>query len=210
MKAFVGFLVLLFRIYCFPGLVITHFGFLFPKTGQLQASIRRRESVLVHFFYSTIIYLILAFFIFALVLGSIENSKISGEAPRRNEYVQVRPDFHEDVKAEMRSDIFAENPNQNRRSPDEIVDYNVANVTTVLEQSQDVAISNGPGDTANISPEKGIVDKPLRTGNPQILNHQNTTGDAIPNSLDSQACKIITNKIVENGIEKNQQIEICG
>jgi len=49
------------KYYSFPGKLLAEFWFLWSKKGELWGSSRRRNHPFVHFFYSTIIYIILGF-----------------------------------------------------------------------------------------------------------------------------------------------------
>lgn len=50
------------KLYSLPGKLIAELWYLWPKKGQIWASGRRREHGFVHFMYSTVFYLVIAFF----------------------------------------------------------------------------------------------------------------------------------------------------
>ena len=78
----------MWKLFCLPGRLIAELWYLWPKKSQTWASARRREHSFVHFFYSIVIYVIVAFF----ALGAL-----SGDDSR--------------IKRDIRDQVFASKSN---------------------------------------------------------------------------------------------------
>lgn len=59
----------MWHFYCFPGRVITEIGYLFPKSGQLGASKRRRESGVAAFLFATVFWALSLPFLLPVIVG---------------------------------------------------------------------------------------------------------------------------------------------
>lgn len=182
---------LLWQIYCLPGRLLAEYWYLWSKKGQIWQSNRRRKHPFVHFFYSTVIYVV-AFLIISIFSGdrsaharyeappttAIEGTD-NGESPEN--LTAIRPD-QADPKARFQA--HAADP-----------------VEEVAEGSSDTPIPDHAIESA--------MAEAFKSGASVRVEGSGTTGYAVPSEPDhSSGCRTVAFTI-DGDTQSSQSKTLC-
>lgn len=164
------------KYYNIPGKLLAEFWFLWSKKGQLWGSARRRDHPFVHFFYSTMIYIIAAF----VTVASLTDWKL----PKRSSQ-----------SSSAYSESEASAPDETSVSNNESSDADTQVAHEVPEEvAQEPAADEVPAPTAAPSAQDGEIKAAMNSafenGQPVRWETSGGKGYAVPSEAEaSSGCR---------------------
>lgn len=182
-------------MYCFPGKIWTELKYLWPSSGEVSATARRRGNRFAQFVFSTVFYLVVAYFAWIFL----------ADHPRTKNEVTAnsRQAMSIDDTVEMREEpqaAFSSKPVF--RAPDVVA-------PTVEGPSEPQVAQRQESEIAELQPVQSAMRQAFQTGENQRWKIGDLSGYAVPSPASSDGCRNIRYSVDQESGREFPAVRIC-